>query len=151
MCVYWSVCLLYIHPFSLLTAIYIFLVCANTWRDDTVCWLAMIHPGPCVRRANHCCVNTCTRGQWILTMPWVPVAMRCAFQCQEIFPFDFMNLWSLMIKWLYKRVHFLFFIRTMFFRLNLGKERDNYRQLPTMFLNFQQISGWCSIEHGTIL
>ena len=37
-------------------------------------------------------------------------------------------------------VHFLFFIRTMFFLAQPGKrDRDNYRQLTTMFLNFELI------------
>ena len=37
------------------------------------------------------------------------------------------------------RYTFYFFKRTMFFRLCLGKgDRDNYRQLTTTFLNFEQ-------------
>ena len=36
-----------------------------------------------------------------------------------------------------------------FFGSTWERERDNYRQLTTMFLNFQQISGWCSYKLGS--
>ncbi len=45
---------------------------------------------------------------------------------------------------------FYFFIKTMFFLAHPGKRvRDNYRQLNTMFFNFELIWAWCSYELGS--
>ena len=95
-----------------------------------------------------------------LTIPpskvWESQSPRSSWNLRKKYQTDtlslfFSNFFSILWEgvWILHTVHFLFFISHVFLAQSGKRDRDNYKQFTTMFLNFQQISGWCSYKLGS--